>query len=79
MSSCRDKKTLVNDGVESELISPQVGSPCVSVCALDSHDICIGCHRSAEEIANWVGMNDNERREVLLNTGVRSRKNNPFA
>ncbi len=72
MSRCRD-------GVESELISQQVGSPCVSVCALDSHDICIGCYRSAEEIASWVGMNDYERREVLLNTGARSRKNNPFA
>ena len=31
-----------------------VKSPCVSVCALDEQDICIGCQRTAAEITLWA-------------------------
>ncbi|MBV6750240.1 MULTISPECIES: DUF1289 domain-containing protein [Pseudomonas] len=40
-------------------------SPCVSICALDEQDICIGCQRTVEEITRWSRMDNNERREVL--------------
>lgn len=43
----------------------RVRSPCVSVCALDERDICIGCHRTGDEITRWTRMSDDERREVL--------------
>ena len=31
----------------------KVPSPCVGVCALDKHDICIACQRTGIEIAEW--------------------------
>lgn len=42
-----------------------VRSPCVSVCALDENDICIGCQRTADEITRWSQMTDEERLEVM--------------
>ena len=42
-----------------------VASPCVSICALDDHDICTGCQRSAAEITQWGRMDNQQRREVL--------------
>ena len=53
--------------------NPTVVSPCVSICALDSEDICTGCHRTAKEILGWATMNDSERRRVLENTQQRAR------
>lgn len=43
-----------------------VKSPCVSICALDDQDICIGCQRTADEITRWGRMTNDERRAVLL-------------
>ncbi|WXL27072.1 DUF1289 domain-containing protein [Ectopseudomonas mendocina] len=42
-----------------------VTSPCVYVCALDDHDICTGCQRTAAEITQWNRMGNDERRAVL--------------
>jgi predicted Fe-S protein YdhL (DUF1289 family) len=56
-----------------------VPSPCVSICALNDDDICVGCYRSAREITEWMLMDDSERREVLRNANERASKNNPFA
>jgi predicted Fe-S protein YdhL (DUF1289 family) len=42
-----------------------VRSPCVSVCALDDHDMCTGCQRTAAEITRWGRMSNDERRDVL--------------
>ena len=44
-----------------------VESPCMSVCALDGKDVCIGCFRTAEEISKWSEMGNFERRQVLKN------------
>jgi predicted Fe-S protein YdhL (DUF1289 family) len=43
-----------------------VRSPCVSICALDDDDICIGCQRSGTEITQWGRMSNDERRAVLI-------------
>jgi hypothetical protein len=40
-------------------------SPCISVCALDENDICVGCYRSAEEITDWFMLAPEDKREVL--------------
>lgn len=53
-------------------------SPCVSICALDEEDICIGCYRSADEISNWVSFDPQRKLEVLENCLVREKKVNPF-
>jgi len=50
-----------------------VASPCVSICALDEQDICIGCQRTALEITRWGQMSDDERREVLRRCDERAR------
>ncbi len=56
-----------------------VTSPCVSICALDEQDVCIGCHRSAREIREWLLMDDAQRLQVLDKCAKRAAKNNPFS
>ncbi|MGQ9425396.1 DUF1289 domain-containing protein [Gilvimarinus sp. F26214L] len=46
-------------------------SPCISVCALDAEDLCIGCYRSAGEIARWSQLTAKEKQEVLENAATR--------
>ncbi|MDY7218189.1 DUF1289 domain-containing protein [Denitrificimonas sp. JX-1] len=51
-----------------------VRSPCVSLCALDINDVCMGCQRTGEEISAWGKMTNDERREVLAKINERARK-----
>ncbi|WP_459616101.1 DUF1289 domain-containing protein [Bordetella sp. 2513F-2] len=39
-------------------------SPCVAVCSTLYDDICRGCGRTAMEVANWVFMDEAEKRAV---------------
>ncbi|MGW8308398.1 MAG: DUF1289 domain-containing protein [Achromobacter pulmonis] len=41
-------------------------SPCVAVCSTLFDDICRGCGRTAMEVANWVFMTEEEKREVWV-------------
>lgn len=50
-----------------------LASPCVSICALDEADICIGCQRSATEISCWGRMDNDQRRVVLRACQERAR------
>ncbi|MCC5885026.1 MAG: DUF1289 domain-containing protein [Gammaproteobacteria bacterium] len=52
----------------------RVGSPCVSVCLLDGQDVCVGCFRTADEITDWVMLDDPGRRKVLELTRERMRE-----
>ena len=36
-------------------------SPCIGVCSLDAAGLCDGCLRTADEIAAWPRMNDDQR------------------
>ena len=40
-------------------------SPCIGVCKLDAHGVCIGCLRRIEEIAAWTRMTELQRHEVV--------------
>lgn len=40
-------------------------SPCIGVCSLDRRGLCEGCHRSADEIAAWTLMGDDERLRLI--------------
>ncbi len=40
-------------------------SPCISVCVLDDKGICMGCYRSAEEVADWL-MSDAAGKQAIL-------------
>lgn len=55
-----------------------VRSPCVSICALDDADICIGCQRSVAEITGWSRMNGDERRAVLVLCHERAKASGVF-
>lgn len=50
-----------------------VPSPCVSICALDDNDICVGCFRSGREISEWGRLPDDEKRAVLLRCAERAK------
>ena len=43
----------------------KIKSPCVSICALDMDDVCVGCHRTGEEITRWWEMDNTERLATL--------------
>ena len=43
----------------------EVDSPCVRVCLMHPDaKICAGCYRTADEIANWSRMSNDERRAL---------------
>ena len=44
----------------------EVDSPCVKICIIhpDSR-LCMGCHRSIDEISRWSGMTPEERGDVI--------------
>lgn len=42
-----------------------VPSPCVSVCRMDARSgLCEGCFRTLDEIAEWSGASDDEKRAI---------------
>ena len=43
----------------------RVASPCVSICALDGDDVCIGCFRTGLEISYWGRLPPAQQEEVL--------------
>ncbi len=53
--------------------APEPPSPCVSVCALDENDICMGCYRSATEITDWFMATPAEKREIMRRVEERRR------
>ncbi|HEX2493895.1 MAG TPA: DUF1289 domain-containing protein [Steroidobacter sp.] len=34
----------------------RVESPCIKLCRLDEHNVCVGCGRTLAEIARWSRM-----------------------
>jgi len=42
-----------------------IRSPCIEVCALDDHNVCIGCYRTADEIIDWFSASDDRKRDIL--------------
>jgi len=50
----------------------QGNSPCINVCKLNHHDICVGCFRTLEEIGKWSKSSDEEK--IAINELVDRRK-----
>lgn len=46
-------------------MSEVIASPCINVCLLDNNDICVGCHRSADEITQWMVCDDAGKKDIL--------------
>lgn len=55
-----------------------LASPCISICALDAEDICVGCYRSAQEITRWSVADNAERKQILESASQRAQAANPF-
>lgn len=64
------------DNRRSENAEP--ASPCVSVCALDEQDICMGCYRSADEITDWFMADAQEKRAINKRAAARRAADNPI-
>ena len=43
----------------------EIVSPCVGVCRLDPLHVCVGCHRTMDEISEWPYATDPRKREIL--------------
>lgn len=46
-------------------IDYSVPSPCVAVCRVDTNDVCIGCHRTIDEIRDWMILSREDKLAVL--------------
>jgi uncharacterized protein len=47
-------------------IEAAVKTPCNSVCAMHPvSGLCMGCGRSLEEIAGWIGFDDKKRAAIM--------------
>jgi hypothetical protein len=44
----------------------QADSPCVAVCSTLFDDVCRGCGRTADEVANWVSMDEAAKAAVWV-------------
>ncbi|HEY9199111.1 MAG TPA: DUF1289 domain-containing protein [Gammaproteobacteria bacterium] len=55
-----------------------VASPCVRNCCLDDQDICLGCHRSVDEIIAWGPASNAERRAILERARQRAEQRRKF-
>lgn len=50
-----------------------VPSPCTSVCTMDAiTGLCVGCARTLQEIAQWSGYSDEQKRAVLRDVAGRT-------
>jgi predicted Fe-S protein YdhL (DUF1289 family) len=46
---------------------PDVETPCVKICVVDPEtQFCIGCGRTRDEIAGWLGMGAAARHSIML-------------
>lgn len=44
---------------------PDIESPCIGTCTIGSEGLCIGCFRSADEIAAWLSYTAEQRRAIM--------------
>ena len=51
-----------------------IQTPCVMVCTLNEHDICVGCLRSLDEIGAWPDADREERLQILDNITERCKQ-----
>ena len=59
-------------GEEVEKPAEAVASPCIGVCKLDQNSgLCVGCLRSAREIAAWRDADAHLRRVILERIAAR--------
>ena len=56
----------------------EIESPCVKLCVVHPETrLCMGCHRSIDEIAGWSRMTPEARRAVMADLPARAAKAAP--
>ncbi len=56
----------------AEPVDQQDDSPCVHVCLMDyAQDLCVGCHRTLDEITYWATYPSARKKEVLAAVAIR--------
>jgi predicted Fe-S protein YdhL (DUF1289 family) len=47
--------------------TPTIATPCIKLCVIEPDSgYCIGCGRTRDEIASWIGMRPDKRESVML-------------
>jgi uncharacterized protein len=44
---------------------PLIESPCIGTCTLGPDGLCVGCFRSGQEIAGWLGFTPDQRQAII--------------
>ena len=58
--------------MNTEASSQREDSPCVHICLMDyAQGVCIGCHRTLDEITYWATYSPARKREVLAALEIR--------
>ncbi|MEM8569332.1 MAG: DUF1289 domain-containing protein [Pseudomonadota bacterium] len=56
----------------------EIESPCVKLCVIDKPSgLCLGCHRSLDEIAAWSGLSTDQRRSIMAELPARAANAKP--
>jgi predicted Fe-S protein YdhL (DUF1289 family) len=50
-----------------------VTSPCTGICTLSAKDICLGCGRTLDEIAEWLGASEARKSAIAEAAAQRTR------
>ena len=53
----------------------EIESPCNGVCKLQNN-LCVSCHRTVEEITNWITMSRQEKTETIRRIKIRNLTSN---
>jgi hypothetical protein len=53
------------------MLKKKIKSPCQLICTYDTDNVCVGCYRSAEEIANWDSYSEEKKIKVMENIAKR--------
>ncbi len=54
------------------MAAPPIRTPCIKVCFLDdASGLCLGCFRTADEIAGWIGLSPAERDALMAELPAR--------
>ena len=56
----------------------EIESPCVKICVIHPvHNICVGCFRTTDEIANWSNFTGEKRRNIMAGLKGREKLTQP--
>jgi predicted Fe-S protein YdhL (DUF1289 family) len=55
------------------MLAPRaIATPCVKVCFVDPESgLCLGCHRTVDEVARWTRYTDAERAAIMAGLPAR--------